>query len=162
MRTLPQLVAALLLGTFAATTFADAHPRLYFANARLLALKQAEDHWVLNLEIHEWQKGPRIEDPARIVTIHFKREPACIRDGRYLYGTHQEFSEALDVLHGQVADGRIHRFGFLATNLDQTTDEYVAVNLKLGREVGTNKPTVLAVSLDRSSEGCPFKISKIS
>src|SRR5262245_37971999 len=139
MRTFAKLAASLLLGLVAVD--ADAH--IEFIEARFVSLTQDVDHWVLKLEIHEWLNGGPKEQPPRPATLHFKRDPRCIRSNNIYLGSQDEYDRALAALREQVATGGRHRFGFNVTPLTKGGDEYIAVNLRLADSPDDDKPPLV-------------------
>jgi hypothetical protein len=153
MRTFAKVAATLLLGAFAAT--AQAH--IEFIQARFLSLEETSSgRWTLEMEIHGWENGgPRVDPPLRI-TLQFGREPDCIRQKAIYLGTPEEFSEALQVLKAQAADGKLHRFGLNASRVDEGGVRYLSPNLRLGKKYG-DEPVVWAVAREASGVRCPLK-----
>ena len=141
MRRFAKLSAALFAGLFAAG--ANAH--IEFIEAKFVSLEPAADHWILKLEIHEWLNGGPKEPTPRPATLHFKRDPRCIRTNNIYLGTPEEYERALAVLREQLAAGGTHTFGFNVTPLHEGRDEYIAVNLRVGKAFDGKPPVVWSV-----------------
>ena len=144
-----RIVASLFLTLIGTLANASVH----LVHVQFLSLDKVEDRWVLAfMSYGMFPESSDVAVPTRAI-LELRRQPECVRDSAKV-GSQQEYEQALQLLHKQLAAGSVVRFGLDAHPVPGNPNKYIAVDLRLfGADV------VWSIGPDVGREHCPFKVA---